>query len=111
MEECEKEIKTLNKLGFQIFYTFSNRLILKKHLKNKLGNYLLQIANDERNGVIIGSKVFYSFLKKEYPKFKTVYSITNNNLNIDSYNKLSNKYDELVLDFRLIKNKENLRKE
>lgn len=110
LEECEKEIKTLNKLGFQIFYTFSNRLILKKHLKNKLGNYLLQIANDERNGVIIGSKVFYSFLKKEYPKFKTVYSITNNNLNIDSYNKLSNKYDELVLDFRLIKNKKNLNK-
>lgn len=109
LNDIKNEIEKLNNNDFSIFYTFSNRLILKEEqLKDKLGNYLLSIANNSKNGVIITSDFFYNYIKKNFPKMKTVYSVTNNNIDIDSFNNFSKIYDDLVLDFRLLKNENAL---
>lgn len=107
---CLKTIKQINDLGISVRFTFTNPLITEKEYDDYIGNTLMKFANNGMNGVIVANENFHNYLKEKYPNFHYVYSTTNCSLNIEDYNKAYDKYDTLVLDQRLNKNVDFLKK-
>ena len=109
-DDIKNNIDLINQNGISVRYTFTNSLIKSNHLNDQISNKLMELANNGMNGVIVASEDLYNYLKEKYPNFHYVYSITNCSLNIEDYNKAYDKYDTLVLDQRLNKNIDFLKK-
>lgn len=65
----------------------------------------MKFANNGMNGVIVANEDFHNYLKEKYPNFHYVYSTTNCTTDGNIYNEMYDKYDILVLDYRLNKNR------
>ena len=105
LSDCLKTIKQINDLGISVRFTFTNPLITEKEYDDYIGNTLTKFANNGMNGVIVANENFHNYLKEKYPNFHYVYSTTNCTTNGNIYNEMYDKYDILVLDYRLNKNK------
>lgn len=105
LSDCLKTIKQINDLGISVRFTFTNPLITEKEYDDYIGNTLMKFANNGINGVIVANENFHNYLKEKYPNFHYVYSTTNCTTNGNIYNEMYDKYDILVLDYRLNKNK------
>lgn len=105
LSDCLKTIKQINDLGISVRFTFTNPLITEKEYDDYIGNTLMKFANNSMNGVIVANENFHNYLKEKYPNFHYVYSTTNCTTNGNIYNEMYDKYDILVLDYRLNKNK------
>ena len=105
LSDCLKTIKQINDLGISVRFTFTNPLITEKEYDDYIGNTLMKFANNGMNGVIVANENFHNYLKEKYPNFHYVYSTTNCTTNGNIYNEMYDKYDILVLDYRLNKNK------
>ena len=103
--DCLKTIKQINDLGISVRFTFTNPLITEKECDDYIGNTLMKFANNGMNGVIVANENFHNYLKEKYSNFHYVYSTTNCTTNGNIYNEMYDKYDILVLDYRLNKNK------
>ena len=103
--DCLKIIKQINDLGISVRFTFTNPLIAEKEYDDYIGNSLMKFANNGMNGVIVANEDFHSYLKEKYPNFYYVYSTTNCATDGNIYNEMYDKYDILVLDYRLNKNR------
>lgn len=103
--DCLKTIKQINDLGISVRLTFTNPLITEKEYDDYIGNTLMKFANNGMNGVIVSNEDFHNYLKEKYPNFHYVYSTTNCTTDGNIYNEMYDKYDILVLDYRLNKNK------
>lgn len=102
--DCLKTIKQINDLGISVRFTFTNPLITEKEYDDYIGNNLMKFSNNGMNGVIVSNEDFHNYLKEKYPNFHYVYSTTNCTTDGNIYNEMYDKYDILVLDYRLNKN-------
>ncbi len=110
LSKCFKTIKQINDLGISVRFTFTNPLITKKEYDDYIGNSLMKFSHNGMNGVIVANEDFHNYLKEKYPNFHYVYSTTNCTTDGNIYNEMYDKYDILVLDYRLNKNIDFLKK-
>lgn len=108
----ENAIHTINDAGVAARYTFTSNAIEEKHLNDTYCNTMMEIANNGKNEVLVNSPVLEAYLRKNYPNFRFIQSITACQQNADSINEATEKYDLVVLDFHAIHNEkllENIR--
>ena len=109
VEQCKKKLDYIESLGIKIRFVFSNSLINKKMLDDKVSNELVSYANKNGNYIILLSDLLYDYLKERYKNYKYVLSMTALITDINKYNELTKKYDMVVLDWRLNKSIEKLK--
>lgn len=105
LSNCFKIIKQINDLGISVRFTFTNPFITREEYNDYIGNSLMKFAHNGMNGVIVANENFHNYLKEKYPNFHYVYSTTNCTTDGNIYNEIYDKYDILVLDYRLNKNR------
>ena len=102
----------MKEYGISARLTFSNSLLLEKHLADKRCNDLCRLFAGEQNGVIVHSDLLLNYLKETYPDFYFVSSttkvITDFPKFIDELNR--DEFRFVVPDFRLNKNFSELEK-
>ena len=102
----------MKEYGISARLTFSNSLLLEKHLADKRCNDLCRLFAGEQNGVIVHSDLLLNYLKETYPDFYFVSSttkvITDFSKFIDELNR--DEFRFVVPDFRLNKNFSELEK-
>ena len=96
----------MKEYGISARLTFSNSLLLEKHLADKRCNDLCRLFAGEHNGMIVHSDLLLNYLKETYPDFYFVSSttkvITDFPKFIDELNR--DEFRFVVPDFRLNKN-------
>ena len=77
-------IKYFNQLNIPCCFTFSNNLINKEDLDDVIGNFILKIAYNNINQIILSNDLLKEKIKKEYPNYKLISSTTKilNNINL-----------------------------
>ena len=108
--DIKQVIKDYNNLNVPIRFTFTNCLLEEKHLNDPIGNIIMKYANNGFNEVLINSELLETYLRKKYPNFKYVSSITKVILNDEDIINEVNKYDMTVIDTSKNKNLEFLKK-
>jgi collagenase-like PrtC family protease len=63
-------IRTFNKNGIPLRFTFTNPMIEEKHLSDKFCNDIMKIANNGMNEVIVNSPLLEDYIRKTYPDYK-----------------------------------------
>lgn len=96
--DIKKIIKGYNDLNIPIRFTFTNCLLEKQHLSDPYGNIVMRYANNGLNEVLINSPILENYLRKKYPNFKYISSITKVILEDQDIIDEVNKYDMTVLD-------------
>lgn len=83
--------------------TFSNSLLEKQHLNDRLCNRLLSTFHDSKNGIITASPVLEDYIKDRYPEYYLVSSTTKVLDDFEDFKKeLENQtYSFVVPDFTL----------
>lgn len=92
-------IESYNTRDASFHYVFSNELVEKKHLGDKRGNYFLESLHNDKNGVIVSSEVLADYIRKKYPKYKLILSLTKKRDKNpkDWFNKMLDRFDIVVL--------------
>lgn len=95
--------------------TFSNSLLAKEHLSDGKCNEICRLFEDQSvvsNGVIVHSDILADYLKDKYPNLYLVSSTTKVITDFDRFKDelLREDYRYVVMDFRLNKSFDNLRK-
>ncbi|MDR0919915.1 MAG: hypothetical protein LBM93_11855 [Oscillospiraceae bacterium] len=97
-----KIIEDFNSWGVPIRYTFTNPLITEEHLDDKYCNYLLKIAHNGLNEVIVVSPILEEYIRKNYPKYPVVSSTCKHIEDKDELlAELKKDYKMVVLDYNL----------
>lgn len=112
IDEVGEVVKYFNERHISVRYTFTNLFLEQKHLKDRVGNQILKITEQNqtmRNDVNTASETLREYLKKEYPSFNVVYSTTMRLSDVDEINKLS-ETDLVVPDYTINKDFEKLAK-
>jgi len=85
-----------NNIGFSL--VCSNTLLEEKHMNDKYGNRILEIANlSDLNSVIISTDVMFNHVKKHFPNLKTVHSCIPNISDFEYLKDKQSQYDVVVL--------------
>lgn len=92
-----KEIEEYNELNIGFNWSFTNLLITEEDLKNEYCNIVLEATQNSRNGVILTSPLLRDYIKKEFPKFKIIFSVCNGLKTIDEYKRALDENDLVVL--------------
>lgn len=91
------QVEMLNRHGIGFNFTFSNLLIEEKHLDDERGNHLLERFHNGKNGVIVGSDVLAKYIRKTFPKYRLINTLTHYRRDLDYYRRALDLYDILVL--------------
>lgn len=86
-----------NSFGVGLFFTFSNLLVKEEHLNEELGNRVLSSFHAKGNGVICGSDVLAKYIRKRYPKYTIVGSVTRPVKTAEDIKRTLDLYDRVVL--------------
>ena len=90
-------VEMLNRHGIGFNFTFSNLLLEEKHLDDERGNYLLERFHTGQNGVIAGSEVLAKYIRKRFPKYRLINTLTHYHRDPDYYRRARDFYDIFVL--------------
>ena len=97
--DMENAIHKINDAGVAVRYTFTNSVLEERHLSDTFCNLIMELADNGKNEVLVNSSVLENYLRKSYPNFKYIQSITAVERNIDKINEATKKYDLVVIDF------------
>jgi len=111
MAKISKTIEYYNSKNIGINFTFTNPLIENKHLNDYYCNTLLEMANNEKNSIIINSDLLYEYIKKLNLKYKTIFSITRGIDNIEELKSYIKKFDFVVPPTNLLNQNDELFKQ
>ncbi len=105
--EIRRALEGYVKRGISVDLTFTNLLLKEEHMKNPLGNRLLEwfashCHSGMRHAVIIGSDALYDHVKRHYPQLRTVSSILRITQDggkgkLDAYLALAERYDKVMI--------------
>lgn len=82
-------------IGFEL--VFSNLFVDKEHLDDPRCNWVLENCYRPGNGVIVSSNVLAEYIKKNYPNYKLIHSLTHGRTDPQYFYDLSDLYDVFVL--------------
>jgi hypothetical protein len=97
LEAFTHQVERLNNHDIGFNFTFSNLLLEKEHLDDQLGNHLLERFHNGRNGVIAGSDVLARYIRKTFPKYRLIHTLTHYRMDLDYLKRALDLYDILVL--------------
>lgn len=90
-------VRQYNNMGIPFNLCFSNLLVEEKHLGDKRCNWVLEQCYRKGNGVIVTSHILAKYIRKNFPDYKLIHSLTHFNLDPDYYYDHSSLYDVFVL--------------
>jgi collagenase-like PrtC family protease len=94
----ENLVKFYNDRKIGVRYTFTNALVTKRHLRDARANLALEIAHNPLNAVITGNPIIEEYVRKKYPRFQIVGSVTaTSSLSLPFLKRRINEVDILVL--------------
>ncbi|MBN1641775.1 MAG: hypothetical protein JXA09_11115, partial [Anaerolineae bacterium] len=96
-EEFVEQVEVLNQHGIGFNFTFSNLLLEEKHLDDERGNRLLERFHNGQNGVIAGSDILAKYIRKTFPKYRLINTLTHYHRDLDYYKGALDLYDIVVL--------------
>ena len=70
LDFAEAVIKTMNKHGVPLRFTFTNPVVEEKHLGDKFCNDVLKLADNGMNEVIVNSPLLEDYIRTTYPNYK-----------------------------------------
>ena len=97
--DMSEAIHKINDAGIAVRYTYTNSVIEEKHLSDTFCNLTMKMADNGKNEVLVNSPVLEQYLRKQYPSFKFIQSITACEHDINKINESTEKYDLVVIDF------------
>lgn len=93
-------VNQFDKLDIPLRFTFTNPLITEEHLDDEFCNYILKVAENGKNGVIVVSPILEKYIRENYPKYKITSSTCKRITDINTLNEeLDRKYDIVVMDY------------
>ncbi len=93
-------IRTFNKNGIPLRFTFTNPMIEEKHLGDKFCNDILKLANNGMNEVIVNSPLLEDYIRKTYPDYKLTSSTCKRITEPDKLlEEMEKDYSIVVLDY------------
>lgn len=105
----EDEVKYIRDFYFEknipLRFTLTNPILTKEDLNDEYCNSILQICQNEKNEILVSSKVLEDYIRKHYPLYKINHSIiaTSNEKTVKEYLDECNIYNQIVLPRRVIK--------
>lgn len=96
-EDFVHQVEMLNRHGIGFNFTFSNLLLKEEHLDDVRGNHLLERFHNGQNGVIAGSDVLARYIRKTYPNYRLINTLTHYRKDLDYYRRALDLYDVVVL--------------
>lgn len=104
-------VEQFDKLGIPLRFTFTNPTLVEEDLKDDFCNYILKIAENGKNGVIVVSPLLEDYIRSRYPGYKITSSTCKRITDIDKLNEeLDRSYDIVVIDYDFNNNFELLEK-
>ena len=97
INDMTKTIKAINDRNIGVRFTYTNSVLDKKYLNDYLMNKTLELAHNEKNGIIVYSNDLKDYIRKNFPLFKIISSITDVNLNKAVINNKFNDFDVVVI--------------
>lgn len=82
-------VKAFNDLGISVRYTCTNALLQGMHLMDLYCNKILEVTENELNGVTVNLDILDRHITKNFPKFYHVWSTTKGAKSVEETNKLS----------------------
>ena len=107
-DQIYSTISAFNSLDVPVRFTYTNCLLEDKHLNDTYCNYILDVADNGFNEIIVNSPILENYLREKYPDFKYILSTTKCERNVDKINKACDNYDLVVIDYRDNKKEEFL---
>lgn len=108
--DMEIVIKSYNKRGAPVRFTWTNSLLEEKHLNDTYCNLIMRMGDNGMNQVLVNRPVLESYLKANYPNYKYISSTTKRITDAESlYAELEKDYFMVVLDYDLNHNEEVLK--
>lgn len=96
-ESFAQLVQEYNRRGIRFNLVFSNLFIEKQHLGDKRCNWMLENCYQPGNGVIVGSHVLAEYIRKKFPNYRLVHSLTHFNKEPAYYYGCADVYDVFVL--------------
>lgn len=106
--DVKRIIKAYNTRGLSCRFTFTNLLIEDKHLTDTYCNLLCEMAQNGMNDIIIASDVLEEYIRKTYPDYKLISSITKCLSKEETLAELEKDYKFVVLNANFNADKEFL---
>lgn len=104
-------VECYNSYGVPYRFTFTNPHITEEMLEDKRGNFLLDLADNGLNEVIVNSPILENYIRKTHPKIKLTSSTCKCIRDIDDVKReLEKDYSLVVLDYNFNNNFEELEK-
>jgi collagenase-like PrtC family protease len=75
-EDIQYAIQEYNSRGIAIRYTYTNPCLQQFHLLDTYCNLCMQLADNEKNEVLVNSDVLENFIRTNYPNYKIISSTT-----------------------------------
>lgn len=97
---AEIVIKTLNKNGIPLRFTFTNPMLKEEHLSDKFCNDIMRLADNGMNEVIVNSPLLEDYIRNTYPNYKLTSSTCKRITDVDKLREEMKKdYSIVVLDY------------
>ena len=96
-ESFARMVEEYNRRGIQFNLVFSNLFLEEKHLNDERCNWMLEHCYRSGNGVIVGSHVLAKHIRKNFPEYRIVHSLTHFNKEPAYYYAHEDLYDVFVL--------------
>ncbi len=95
-------IKSINKQGIPIRYTYTNPILTEEELDDFYCNFCMQEADNGMNQVLVVSPILEEYIRKTYPSFKICSSTCKEIRTLEGLNEeLSKDYHLVVVDYNL----------
>ncbi|MBE6862151.1 MAG: hypothetical protein E7497_04540 [Ruminococcus sp.] len=93
-------IRTLNKNGIPLRFTFTNPMLKEEHLSDKFCNDIMKLADNGMNEVIVNSPLLEDYIRNTYPNYKLTSSTCKRITDVEKLREEMKKdYSIVVLDY------------
>lgn len=96
-ETFARLVEEYNRRGIRFNLVFSNLFVEEQHLGDKRCNWMLERCCRPGNGVIVGSHVLAQHIRRSFPDYRLVHSLTHFNKEPAYYYEHDELYDVFVL--------------
>lgn len=108
-EEAQYRIDELRKLGVNIKHVCTNCLLEEHHFLDSACNHFIKLNEREGDSIIVNNEKLGEYLKKNYPKYEIIDSITKGRLTAEQHNIEHSKGNKTVLFYSDNNNEELLK--
>jgi collagenase-like PrtC family protease len=107
--EMQERVTFFNSRLIGVYFTFTNSKLTEKHFDDEICNKILQACENHLNGVIVNNELLRRYIRKNYPQYKLIHSLTSGIRDKEELMALTKIYDLVVIPPEFNKDLEFLR--